>query len=179
MNSENKTVRVVKASRMLQSKVGTGTIDEKKVEKSQKIIDSNAIDFKPMAKTYLDQLAVAVENAKAGKTDHAALIQELIEPVMQIKANAAMFDYNLVSRLANIMLNFLETITEVDENVLEIIVAHQNTLNLIVNNAMKGDGGEYGIELESELKSVCKRYFAKRASAGKPIEDRDAFFIDI
>ena len=35
-----------------------------------------------------------------------------------------------------------------------------------------------GKELTGELKEACKRYFAKRASNGVILEDKDAFFID-
>ena len=89
-----------------------------------------------------------------------------------------MFNYGLIGSMSNIMLNFLETIESVDKDVLEIVAANQKTLQLILSNNMKGDGGEFGKELTMELKDACRRYFAKRASSGDAIKDKDAFFID-
>lgn len=179
MTSENKNARIVKANRLLQAKVGMGPVDEKKIARSQKIIDENQVDFAPLAREYLAELDAAIANARAGKEDSKeALIASLTAPVMQLKANATMFGYGLIGNLANVMLNFLETIDEIDKDVLEIAGAHQKTLHLIIANGMKGDGGAFGKELTGELKEACKRYFAKQASAGKAIEDKDAFFID-
>ena len=178
MSLENEKARTIKANRMLQAKVGMGPIDEKLVEKSQKLIENNKVDFAPMAKEYLDALEATIKEAREGKKDDQTLLQESIEPVMQLKANAAMFDYVLVGNLANIMMNFLETVEAVDKDVIDIADAHWKTLTLIIGNEMKGDGGQFGKELTGELKDACKRYFARQASHGNLIEDRDAFFVD-
>jgi len=178
MDTENKKARIVKANHLLQGKVGRGPVDETKVARSQKLIDNNQVDFAPMAKEYLDELALAINAAREGEKDAEEIISSIITPVMQLKANAGMFNYTLVGNLANVMLNFLETVENLDKDVIEIVEAHQKTLILIIGNQMKGDGGEFGVELTGELKEACKRYFAKLASAGKTIEDKDAFFID-
>ncbi len=175
---DSKKARVVQANRLLQAKVGTGNIDDKLVAKSQRLIDENKVDFAPMAREYLGQLEASLAAARAGDQSTARIKQSMIEPVMQVKANAAMFDYPLVGNLANIMLNFLETIEEIDKDVIEIVEAHLKTIILIIGNEMKGDGGDFGQQLKTELKDACKRYFAKQASAGNEIEDKDAFFID-
>ena len=178
MNSDKKKARIVKANRLLQAKIGTGEVDPEVIEKSQKVIDENKVDFAPMAEEYIAALQSCIEDAQKKKKSDQDILEHMIEPVMQIKANAKMFDYELIGNLANIMLNFLETIDEIDGDVLDIVEAHQKTLVIIVKNKMRGDGGEYGEEITSELKEACKRYFAKQASSGKIIEDKDAFFID-
>lgn len=178
MDSESKRANILKANRLLQAKVGLGPVDPKLIEKSQALIDKNEVDFQPLAAEYIEALELALSDAKKGEKEDSQILQDFIEPVMQIKANAKMFNYELVGNLANIMLNFLETLEEMDKDVLEIVEAHQKTLVLIINNKMKGDGGEYGAELVKELKDACKRYFSKKADKGSPIEDKDAFFID-
>jgi len=178
-NNNNKKAKIIKASRTLQSKVGIGpTIDEKLVQESQKIIDANAVDFVPLALQYLETIQKAIDAAKTGKKDGKTALDDMIDPVMQLKANAAMFDYALVSALASVMLNFLETLKSVDKDVIDIVAAHQKTQNLLIGNKMKGNGGPFGQQVVAELKDACKRYFAKQASAGNIIKDDDAFFIE-
>ena len=176
MNTGNKKARVIKASRMLQAKIGPGPLDMDMIKECQKIIDDNDVDFGPLAKEQLALLNTGVENALKGEGEHTALIAGIVEPVMQIKANASMFKYDLLGRLANIMLNFLETIENLDKDVLEIVKAHHNTLTLIINSEMKGDGGPAGAQLEKELKDACKRYFAKQADT--PSGGSAGFFKD-
>lgn len=78
--------------------------------------------------------------------------------VMQLKANAAVFHYRLVGNLAQVMLGFLESLTHIDDNALEIVDAHHKTLNAIIAKQMKGDGGQHGQELQQELIRACERY---------------------
>ena len=159
-NAEN--VRVHKASNLLQAKVGTGKIDEGTVERCQNIMDNNDVEFAPVAKEFLDKLSSAIQEARKDDADKDAAVKSITEPVMQLKANAAMFKYHLVGNLANVMLSFLEAVKELDNDVIEIVSAHHQTLSAIVIKQMKGDGGAHGKEMEQELKGACARYFGKR-----------------
>jgi hypothetical protein len=174
-NSKDK--QIMKASRLLQAKIGRGAVDEKTILKSQKIIDNNDFDFVPMGEEFLQALDKALGEAKKAESPSAAnLLEELREPVMQLKANAAMFGYPLVSVLASIMLNFLESVKTLDRDVIEIVDAHRRTLEIIIRNKMQGEGGDYGVELQKELRNACRRYFAKQASTGTG--DDEPFFIE-
>ncbi len=179
MDSDKKKARTIKASRLLQAKVGVGPlVDEKLITRSQKLIDGNEVDFAPMAQEYLSLLQTAIDEAKKPGRDDKIVLDELVNAVMQIKANATMFDYDLMGGLANVMLNFLETLEAIDNDVIDIVEAHQKTQQMVIGNKMKGGGGEFGRTVTAELKDACKRYFAKKASAGNAIKDTDAFFVD-
>lgn len=80
---------------------------------------------------------------------------------MQLKANGGMFHYQLISDVADICLQFVESIKEYDAEVLEIIEAYENTIDVILENKLRGDGGPEGYELVMELHKACKRYFKK------------------
>ena len=160
-NPEKKEARVIKASGLLQAKVGTGPMDERVVERCQQVIDTNTVDFAPLGKQYLDRLAAAVAQARSNPGD-AQATQNMTEPVMQLKAHAATFHYPLVGQLANIMLAFLENIRALDTDVLDIVAAHHQTLSAIITKNMRGDGGAHGLQLQKELQGACQRYFEKK-----------------
>lgn len=165
---ETKKPKVIKANYTLQAKVGTGPLDAQKVEACQKVMDNNEVDFAPMATEILNRLGKAIDDARAGKTDLKQAVQEMTEPVMELKANAAIFRYDLIGNLANVMLSFLESVQSLDKTVIEIVNAHHKTLQAIVMKKMQGDGGKYGKQLEQELKDACLRYYQKkRESAAK------------
>lgn len=155
--------KVYKASNMLQQKIGTGPLDEKTVKRMQQAIDSNDVDFTPLGEQFLAQLEMAIEMArKVEGNDISAYKKSLTEPVMQLKANAAIFHYHLIGNLANVMLSFLEALTTLDKDSIEIIQAHHTTLKAIIAKKMKGDGGEIGAQMVKELKDACARYYAKK-----------------
>lgn len=163
--SESKKARVIKANHMLQAKVGSGPLDERVVERCQEVMDSNEVDFGPLADEYLKKFSKAISEVNVGDKDIRQSIQDMTEPVMELKANAAIFRYTLVGNLANVMLSFLEAVTVLDQDVMQIVDAHHKTLSAIIAKKLQGDGGAYGKQLEDELKGACKRYFSKKDRA--------------
>lgn len=164
--TEKKQPRIIKANYILQAKVGSGPLDNKVVEKCQQVIDNNDVDFAPLAKEFLDKLAEAIMRAQRDNENTREIIQEMSQPVMQLKANAALFKYDLIGKLANVMLSFLESVRAIDKTVIEIVDAHHKTLSVIILKKMKGDGGSHGIQLEQELKDACSRYLQKKRAQG-------------
>lgn len=154
--------RVIKANKTLQAKVGTGKIDESVVEKCQSLMDNNDIDFQPIAMEFLNKLSEAIQAAKKADIDTKNAVGDLTAPVMQLKANASTFKYDLIGNLANVMLSFLENIEELDDDAISIVEAHHKTLTAIVVKKMQGAGGAFGQQMEDELKGACQRYFIKK-----------------
>lgn len=145
--------------------MGSGDVDSAKVEKSQALLEKNTTDFVPMATAFLDALEQALQDTPRDQviTDKT-ILQPVIVEVMQIKANAAMFGYTLVGNLASIMLNFLEDIRSWDNDARQIVEANTKSLRLIVNSKTKGDGGEQGQMLTTELRDACARYLKKNTT---------------
>jgi hypothetical protein len=160
--TDKKNVKITKADTMLQAKIGMGPLDAKAVARCQEVIDTNNFDFAPLAKDYLNELSEAITEVRSNTMEMEAALHKLAEPVMQLKAHAAMFRYALIGNLANIMLSFLEAVQSLDQDVLQIVEAHHQTLTAIVAKKMEGDGGHFGKQLEEELKGACKRYFSKK-----------------
>ncbi len=129
--------------------------------KAQRALEDSREAFTPLAMQMLDRLDNAIGLIRVDPLA-ATSREEIIQPVMQLKANAKMFDYDLITSLANIMLGFLESVDHMDNTILDIVGAHAKTLRLIVDRELKGDGGPVGQKLESELRSACMRYLAKR-----------------
>lgn len=160
----NKNSKTYTASIALQQKIGTGPLNPILVERAQRAIEENKIDFAPLGLQYLTELQEALtaveSNIDPEKLDEQK--RSLTEPVMELKANATIFHYSLVGNLANIMLNFLESITEIDNDALSIVRSHHDSLKAIISGKMKGDGGENGQIMMNELKDACNRYYKKR-----------------
>lgn len=154
-------VQIIKADRVLQAKVGTGSINSDVIRRAQQVMDNNEVDFAPMAKEYLEKLANAIQEARDGQNMEYC-IKAMRDSVMQLKANASVFHYGLIGNLANIMLSFLESIKELDNDAIDIVSAHHRTLSAIVIKKMAGNGGSYGLQMEEELKSACNRYFSQK-----------------
>ncbi len=159
---KDKQVKVIKANFALQLKVGAGPLDELTLKNMQTVIDKNNVDFAPLGLSILERLQNALDRAYDPSVTMTQMKEMLIKPVMELKANASTFKYDLIGSLANIMLQFLETITVMDKGAIEIVQAHHNSLHMIIVRKIKGTGGDAGKALTSELKNVCERYHNKK-----------------
>lgn len=157
------TDKKIKANPVLQKKAGIDPVDKNAIEKSQAVIDDNHVDFKPLALKLIQEFETVIKQVKNIKDPPSRMLTDLIAPVMQLKANAKIFKYDLVGNLAMIILNFLEQINEINPHVLEILDTQTNTLRLIFQNNLKGTGGEIGKKLEKETAAACNRYMHVRA----------------
>lgn len=161
MNQQKKKVKFIKVENKLQKKAGFGEISDVVISRSESIILNNSVDFKEIAGPILFRLRETVRYAKENPNELEIIRQELIKPIMELKANGPMFKYELIGTLAGIMLSFLEHIKQMTSDGVEIIEAHERTLSLIVAKGMSGDGGMVGKQLVNELESACSRYYKK------------------
>jgi len=147
----------------LKEKVGSGGISDDILDKAQALLENNTVDFMPLAEMYLAGLMKGIENAKdADPTDDTEfLISTMLYPAMQLKANGGMFHYQLVSDVADRLIQFLEVISEPDLEAVEIVLAFHTTIRAIIHGKITGDGGAHGHELLSALNKACIRYFEK------------------
>lgn len=156
------SVEVIKASYDLQKRVGKGPIAPTLLEKCHEVMNTNTTDFAPIAREFLEKLERAIAVCADPDIDMREKVEGLSRPVMELKASAKMFRYELVTSLANVMLGFLEAMQNLDRDAVEIVAAHHRTLAAIIDRKMNGDGGPYGQLLVQELKDACNRYFHKR-----------------
>lgn len=162
MSDTTNQVKIYKASAELQMKAGTGDVDPNRVQRAENAIQNNTEDFMEVGGEFLDRLAQGVARARKPDLPMKEKIAGMTQPVMELKANARMFKYELVTELANVMLGFLENIRDLDKDAIDIVAAHHTTLNAIIAKGMKGDGGVNGPMLRMELEDACQRYFKKR-----------------
>lgn len=146
----------------LKEKVGSGGIDENVIFKAQALLENNTVDFRPIATMLVDLLNEAIQDAKSGGTKGEAAIESMIYPAMQLKAQGSMFHYPLITEISNILVNFLETVTDADKDVVDIVVAHKMSINAVLASQIKGDGGKVGKDLRDALLDACNRYYKSR-----------------
>ena len=160
-------VKITPALKTLQKKAGTGEIDPELIRKADQYLQDNDEDFTPLALELLAKLANTLARIKRHKIRSPEILLELEGPVMQLKANGKMFKYDLVTSLASITLDFLESIDILDDDVVALVSVQLSGLQLIIAQRLKGTGGLDGMRLRAELEEACQRYYKKNPLALK------------
>lgn len=154
---------------VLKKKVGSGGFDKKKIEKAQELIENNEIDFTPVAQELLGDLQTIIADIRSGKLEGESAIEKLFFPAMQLRAQGGMFQYPLVSKICDVLINFLETVKAPDADAMEIVAAHHRTLSAVLAKDMKGKNfaGGTGGDLCKALTDACGRYYKKHTAEAK------------
>lgn len=160
--TSKKEARVIRASLELQQKVGTGSIDSVRIDQAQQVINTTKVDFEPLARPQLEQLQKAVARARQGVSNEKAVIEGIMQPIMNLKANAGTFNYPAISDMTGTVLNFLESVRKIDNEILDIIDNLHKAVTVAVVQKLSGVNNKLGEKLATEFKGVCKRYVDKR-----------------
>ena len=167
MNIDKKQRKAVfiKPLNTLRAKVGYGGLNDNILDKAQTVLENNSVDFLPMAEMYLSGMMQGIERAgnPAPGDDDETLIAGMSYPAMQLKANGGMFSYSLVSRIGDMLIQFLGVIAAPDKDAIEIVLAFHTTMRTILKSRISGLGGKHGDELKQALESACRRYFERDA----------------
>lgn len=151
--------RVIKASLLLQQKVGTGTIDEKKITKAERVLRENKFEFDSIAAPHLNDLHQALrmaEKNEQGLSDKE-ILQSFIVPIMNLKANAATFNYPAVTSITGMVLTFLEDVKKYDPKVWQAVDLLYKTIQVFLTQKITGDGGAEGKALRSGFEQMCEK----------------------
>ncbi|MBU0800664.1 MAG: hypothetical protein KKA05_06630 [Alphaproteobacteria bacterium] len=151
----------IKPPNELKAKVGSGGLSDDILQKAQALLEDNAVDFLPLAEMYLNALIRGVEKCQnpTPRDDNESLIASILYPAMQLKANGGMFHYQLVTKISDKLIQYLEVIAEPDEDAIEIVLAFHTTMRAIIISRITGNGGRHGFELMQALDEACNRYF--------------------
>lgn len=153
--------QVIKASKALQFKAGSGSIDGRVLERAQKKMDQNATDFTPLAKELLGKIQAGIDNCKQHNKTEKPPKSDIVNPLMDLKANARMFKYPVVSDTAGVLLMFLEKIDIVDKDALTITELSMKSFQMVIDGRILPDDERTGAALCKELDQACKRYYAR------------------
>lgn len=152
-------VRYITPPNVLRQKIGHGGIDALRMERAERFIETNDFDFLPYAREYLSQLERRISQSL--KTPTPECRDLLSRPTMELKAGGGMFGYRLMSEIAGVLLDFLESVETLDKDALDIVSIHHKTMTVIATSNLKGPGGKEGRALAEELYAACKRYYRK------------------
>lgn len=158
--SERPNVKIKKANKKLQSKAGTGLVDEKIIQKIQtELEDTESSKFETVAQERIEKFKSLLEAAQQDYNKEN--LKQLRRIMMQLKADSAMFGYILLGEVSTITLNFLEQVEKLDDEILKIIKANYDILLVVIQQNIQGDGGAQGQAFKQELQSVCNRYLSR------------------
>lgn len=150
--------KLVVPENTLKQKVGNGGFNETVLAKAQDNLDKNDIDFRPMATEYLTLLNDVLKGIKSGELLPEEEIDQIMFPVMQLRAQGSLFKYPSITKISHILIDCLETIKVTDRDVLDIIEAYKKSGQAMIALQIKDENNKAAKELCDALAGACARY---------------------
>jgi len=149
--------RLVKPKNSLKAKVGHGGFKEEDLKKAQIAIEENKVDFKPIALGLLGELDQILLDLKSGKLEISAS-GKIMDPLMQLRAQGSLFHYASITRISDVVVDFLDGLDGLDDHVIEILSAYKNAGTAILALEIHDKDDAKVAALVKELQNTCKRY---------------------
>ena len=146
--------QIISPPNLLRAKVGGGTpgFDGRTIERAETAIAKLGDDFPAQADACLAAMRDALNLGKIG--DNAGAKSGIFAAAFELKSTGGMFDYPLVSDIANNLCVYLEKVGELDKKGLDIASAHYDAMRAVIANRMTGDGGAIGDRLFDSLSEL-------------------------
>jgi hypothetical protein len=158
---------VIRPPNALKQKVGSGDIPAEALKKAQDLLDNPNMDFKPIALNLIKQLSAATQMLKGQNSTDEKDIEMLLYPAMQLKTQGAMLKYPFVAEIGEVLVPFLETVTEVSEDVISVVEAHQTAFEYVLKTPPDQISKNNVKKITESLLDACERYYTKNNKTNK------------
>ncbi len=144
----------------LKEKVGSGGFKPEALAKAQKSLDENTIDFIPIAIPYMEEIKNVIAEYK--KSPSPSAFGKLLDPLMQLRAQGTFFKYPSISKLSDVVVDFMDSVEGIDDTIMEIVVAFEASANALLKAKLMDENAPPCAALITELSAACNRYKAKQ-----------------
>jgi hypothetical protein len=144
----------------------SGTLDGVWLDAAEKSMGNAKFEYLEAVGEDLARLQAAYDEALKEQADRPAKVQELYAIVQLVKGQGSSFGYPLISTVGAQLARFIEDCgDDLSDAQMEGVKVHVETLRLIMQQKMEGDGGPLGQKIVAGLGLVIKKIVGEAASA--------------
>jgi hypothetical protein len=152
------TYQIITPPNALKARVGGGLgVDRQLAEKAGTAVDILQADFLSRVAAAIGEIAARMtitERSEDDDADHAAGIFRISQ---DLQIQGAAFDYPLVSDICASLCSCVESFDAPADTAGELVRAHTDALQLVIDHAIEGDGGYAGLDLVESLTKLVNQ----------------------
>jgi hypothetical protein len=160
-------VKQVFLANKLREKVGgmpgkTGSIDPELLKKAEAKVAEIASTYNETARDDIADLQSAFQSCVDAGPDQGSYLRIINHMVHNIRGQGGSFGYPLLTEFAAFLFDFTDGLSQANTQQLAIIKAHIDTMYIVVQQKIIGDGGAVGRDLKESLKKAIAKHSAKK-----------------
>ena len=151
--NEQEDAQFIPASRSLQKKAGgpRGQFSKFKLEAAQAKINERADAFMSEIQAHVAKLREAHSQLNTGDAAHKKAADDIAMHAREVKGLSGTFGFDLLTQIGDSLYEFAIDLTSLNDKRIELMGAHIDAIELVVNNRVIGDGGQIARELLDTL----------------------------
>lgn len=152
--------RIIQVPNTLRAKVGPGKgVDPARLQAAARVIDDLSGDFLARMKRDLINIDghLAVFESGADPDADAQAIRKIFSIVHELRGEAGTFGYGLASRIGNMLCVYIDALPQPQSADACVVRHHCDSLRAVVAGQIKGDGGDIGKALLTDLHALVRR----------------------
>ena len=138
---------------------GSGEISAELLEKAMAEVQKVAEDYPDWVKGYISELAgehsAALDKRPTERVTHFKHISEMAH---ELRGQGGTFGYPLISVFGKSLYGFTGPGAVYSDSHLEIVKAHIDSMRVVINDRIEGDGGRLGLELSKGLQVAIAKH---------------------
>jgi hypothetical protein len=151
--------KIIESPLDLKSKVsGSGAISAEMLARADSAIAEIAVEYPSLALQDIDELAALVETAASDQSQRDRWIEQIYEASDEIRGLGTMFNYPLITSIADSLCSITEHAEVIDEKGIEIARAHLEAMHAVIVNKVTGDENEIGQQIASALETAVNKH---------------------
>lgn len=143
--------KITPLNRLGQKVEGSGPISPEMLEKANAVIAELSPQYLGWAARDLDALRSAMAAIEQGDESSLPRVQAAYHVAHEMKGQGTTFNYPLVTELAQSICRIIDGASHLDDATIDLLEAHVNALQRVIDEKLSGDGGDAGEELLNRL----------------------------
>ncbi len=151
--------KIIESPLDLKSKVsGGGAVSAEMLARADSAIAEIAVEYPNLALQDIDKLAAIVETAASEPSQRDHWIEQIYEASDEIRGLGTMFNYPLITSIADSLCSITEHADAFDDKGIEIARAHLEAMHAVIVNKVTGDENEIGQQIASALEAAVNKH---------------------
>ncbi len=159
----DKNTQIIKVPNLLRAKVGNrpGPDLDQIVEQAEAAIEDMQDQYEGWIRDYLETINTALSEAQASVPPNLDAIARIRKTSHEMKGQGLTFGYPLLTQVGHMLHGFIERDEANAARNLDLIAAHVDFMNLVVQKEIHGDGGPEEEQLLGALEEAARKLSKK------------------
>lgn len=162
MAKSDDEMEIINPPNTLKSKVslgGPGAVDPAALERAEKVIASMADSYLEWVQEDMKRLQAAYDRLATAADDDARrnVLDEVFQVAHDMKGQGGSFGYDLITAVGNELCRMIERVERPGPAVVDAVKVHVDTIRLVIQDRIKGDGGRQGQAMLEGIRKVGAR----------------------